>query len=398
MGSSLERYIRNRIYQSGKITFAEYMELSLYHPVGGFYTTGSRIGPDFFTSPSVHPIFGASISIQLNTMWRTLGKPKPFYVIELGANNGYLGRDIKTSISPELNHALHYIGVDRAIPERSFYDIHRVISKGLPFKPIIGCIISNEFVDALPFHRFRIENGELKEIFVSLDSEGRLTEITGPPSTPLLNSYTRNVNPALLKHFHGEWRPEISDWIKEISRMLHIGYILTIDYGYENLEQFAQTRKDGSTRVYQNHSQSNEMYQNIGGQDITADVDFEQLSKLGKEQNIQTLSVTNQSTFLRNHGFNDFIGQLRNMDIDEVEKQANRVGIMELIKSPGLGDFKVMVQEKDTVVSDPKELSPHQDTISATQLPLLSQHHLNLMESRYPHLAWKPDSYQWPFQ
>ena len=151
MGSSLERYIRNRIYQSGKITFAEYMELSLYHPVGGFYTTGSRIGPDFFTSPSVHPIFGASISIQLNTMWRTLGKPKPFYVIELGANNGYLGRDIKTSISPELNHALHYIGVDRAIPERSFYDIHRVISKGLPFKPIIGCIISNEFVDALPF-------------------------------------------------------------------------------------------------------------------------------------------------------------------------------------------------------------------------------------------------------
>ena len=86
------------------------------------------------------------------------------------------------------------------------------------------------------------------------------------------------------------------------------------------------------------------------------------------------------------------------MDIDEVEKQANRVGIMELIKSPGLGDFKVMVQEKDTVVSDPKELSPHQDTISATQLPLLSQHHLNLMESRYPHLDWKPDSYQWPFQ
>ena len=398
MGISSEQHIKNRISQSRKIDFAEFMELSLYHPVGGFYTTGPRVGPDFFTSPSAHPIFGASISMQLNTMWKTLGKPETFYVIELGASNGNLGRDIKASINTELDRALEYIAVDRAMPKESFSDIHRVVSKDLPFKPVIGCIISNEFVDALPFHRFCIEDGELREIFVSLNSDDRLIEITGMPSTQLITNYIQNVNTNLIGDFLGEWRPAISNWIVEMSRLLHIGYILTIDYGYENLERFAQTRKDGSVRVYQNHSQANDLYQNIGGQDITADVDFGQISKLGREENIQTLCITNQSTFLRDHGFGSFIGQLRNMDLDESEKQTNRVGMMELVKSPGLGDFKVMIQEKNTGVANPKELSPHPDAISATQLPLLKRHHINLMESRYPHLAWTPDSYQWPFQ
>ena len=111
--------------------------------------------------------------MQLNTMWKTLGKPETFYVIELGASNGNLGRDIKASINPELDRALEYIAVDRAMPKESFSDIHRVVSKDLPFKPVIGCIISNEFVDALPFHRFCIEDSELKEIFVSLNSDDR---------------------------------------------------------------------------------------------------------------------------------------------------------------------------------------------------------------------------------
>ena len=283
------------------------------------------------------------------------------------------------------------------MPEQSFADIHSVVSKDLPFKRVLGCIISNEFVDALPFHRFYIEGGELKEIYVSLNSEDELIEITGIPSTESINSYIQNVNPALLEDFHGEWRPAISSWIIEMSRLLNVGYILTIDYGYESLEQFAQSRKDGSVRAYQNHSQPNDVYQNIGGQDITADVDFEQISKLGEKEDIQTLCITNQSTFLRHNGFGHFIGQLRNMDLDELEKQANRVGMMELVKSPGLGDFKVMIQEKNTGVTDRKELSSHQDTISDTPLPLLNEHHINLMESRYPHLAWTPDSYQWPF-
>lgn len=398
MENSSERYIRTRIAQSEKIDFAEYMELSLYHPAWGFYATGPRVGPDYFTSPSAHPVFGTSIAIQLNTMWQTLGKPETFYVIELGANDGSLGHDIKANVGRELGQALVYVAVDRVKPIESFTDIHSVVSSGLPFKSVVGCILSNEFIDALPFHRFYIEDGATKEIFVSSDSQEKLVDISGNPSTTLIDNYIKDIDRGLLEGFHGEWRPGISNWIKEVSELIECGYILTIDYGYDSLEHYTQSRKDGTIRGYQNHNHTNDIYRNIGGQDITADVDFEQILKLGEEADITTLRITDQSTFLRDNGFGHFLGQLRSMRLNELEKQANRVGMMELVRSPGLGDFKVMIQEKNTGVTDPDKLSANQHNMSELPLPLLGTHHVNLMESRYPHLTWTPQSYQWPFQ
>jgi hypothetical protein len=84
------------------------------------------------------------------------------------------------------------------------------------------------------------------------------------------------------------------------------------------------------------------------------------------------------------------------MDLDERERQANRLGMLELVKSPGLGDFKVLVQEKNTGVSDLVELLPETSAIEATEIPLLSPDHMKLMESRYPHLAWELENL-WPF-
>ena len=61
-----EAEIRRRIAASGPMTFAEFMEVALYHPQGGYYTGPERVGAsgDFYTSPSVHPAFGALIAAQ----------------------------------------------------------------------------------------------------------------------------------------------------------------------------------------------------------------------------------------------------------------------------------------------------------------------------------------------
>ena len=59
----LSELIADRIRSSGPITFAEYMELSLYHPALGYYARASqrtgRAG-DFFTSVDVGPVFEPS--------------------------------------------------------------------------------------------------------------------------------------------------------------------------------------------------------------------------------------------------------------------------------------------------------------------------------------------------
>ena len=114
----LRELIADRIRTSGPISFAEFMELSLYHPELGYYARAAqktgRAG-DFFTSVDVGPIFGELLAKQFAEMWRVLAKrgraglsrrpgnpPDPFFdLVEAGAGNGRLSRDILDAAQPQ---------------------------------------------------------------------------------------------------------------------------------------------------------------------------------------------------------------------------------------------------------------------------------------------------------
>ena len=86
----LPQIIRDRINASprGKITFAEYMELVLYHPEYGYYSSRKfeiGIGGDFFTSSSLGTDFGELLAEQLWEMWQKMDCPTPFMLVEMGA-------------------------------------------------------------------------------------------------------------------------------------------------------------------------------------------------------------------------------------------------------------------------------------------------------------------------
>lgn len=99
----LRDLIIEEINKKGKITFAEFMQMALYHPEYGYYNSDrERVGRfgDYYTSPTVHRIFGELIAKQLEEMWRILGKGA-FTVIEMGANRGWLCHDIIQYIKKE---------------------------------------------------------------------------------------------------------------------------------------------------------------------------------------------------------------------------------------------------------------------------------------------------------
>lgn len=78
----LVKIILARIKARGKIPFAEFMELCLYHSRHGYYRSSrERIGPegDYYTSPHIHPVFGALLARQLHQMWEILGHPPLFH-------------------------------------------------------------------------------------------------------------------------------------------------------------------------------------------------------------------------------------------------------------------------------------------------------------------------------
>src|SRR4051812_255234 len=92
----LSNIIKERIDQEGPISFRDYMEMALYYPGLGYYTSArNKIGTsgDFYTSACVNPVFGAMIGKQLEEMFHLLGG-REFTVVEYGAGIGLLCRDI----------------------------------------------------------------------------------------------------------------------------------------------------------------------------------------------------------------------------------------------------------------------------------------------------------------
>src|SRR3712207_1271081 len=78
--------IRNEIDAAGgRIPFARFMELALYHPTWGYYRSAERRPGrpgDFLTAPETHPFFGIALARQVAECWERLGGPEPFVIRE----------------------------------------------------------------------------------------------------------------------------------------------------------------------------------------------------------------------------------------------------------------------------------------------------------------------------
>src|ERR1700743_3856387 len=115
---SLSNIIIDRIRQEGALSFRDFMEMSLYYPGQGYYTSEREKlghGGDCYTSPYLSVLFGEMLAGQLEEMWQTLGC-EPFTVVEYGAGTGLLCRDIlpRLSANPRLYDHLQYYIIEKS--------------------------------------------------------------------------------------------------------------------------------------------------------------------------------------------------------------------------------------------------------------------------------------------
>ena len=309
-----ERAIRRRIARYGPITFPEYMARALYGP-GGYYTRNSA-GSDYYTSPQVHPAFGALLAVQLFQFWRLLDRPDPFFVIEPGAGVGLLARDV-CNVAGHLPEgfpgSLRYVAIDRSPGVRDARDPAFAKIAGdalrLPFRNVTGCIISNELLDALPVHRVRVERGALRELYVGIESdvadgyEGRLVEIAGDPSTPNLERRLSDIGINLSDGQTAEICLLLDDWAESVAAALDTGFVLTIDYGRSAQDLYNPVQRPHGTLVtYRSHRQTDTHLVDPGRQDITAQVDFTSLRLAGEWAGLTTLGNVSQGGLLTRLG------------------------------------------------------------------------------------------------
>ena len=374
-----EAEIRGRIASNGPITFAEFMEVALYHPNGGYYTQ-DRQDPahrDYYTSPSAHPAFSALVAVQLEIMWKALDCPVPFHVVEMGAGSGLMAQDITDYARQQLAafaSAMRYVAVDKASDE--------------PPRGAIGCVLSNELIDAFPVHRFEIADGRLVELFVDVDADGRFRSVSGEPSTSALAQRLDRLGFELPNGTRGEINLRIGEWARRVSKIIARGFVVTIDYGHKAKELYSPERSRGTLQTYYKHTSGSSPYQWIGRQDITAHVDFTTVINEGRDVGLKPLSLMTQGEYLNRLGLTVWADRLRDRDISPRDVRANAAALRDLVDPDGLGGFKVLIQEKDTELEDVNRLFPSPECVEQLPMPLLRSDHVPLFEGGYSSDIW----------
>ena len=361
---SLRELIIGRIRTRGPLTFAEYMELALYHPQLGYYARTDRPSGragDFFTSVDVGPLFGVLLADQFAEMWRILGSQE-FDLVEVGAGSGSLSRDILDAAAtsdPAFYATIRLQLVERSSTARAAQpatlSAHAARLTASPRSlPDVRCgaVFANELLDALPTHVVVMTRSGLREIFV--DARGdRLVERDGPLSSPAIAAYFDRLGLQLQPGWRAEVNLSAVAWVGEAARRLRRGFLLLIDYGHDSRELYSATHAAGTLATYHRHvidagtaaNGAAPWLTDPGERDITSHVDLSSIRRTAEDEGLHLLGLLDQTYFLMGLGVADRLAAQRSETVADLKQ---RLAAKTLLLPGGLGStHKVLILGKN---------------------------------------------------
>ena len=360
--NQLETIISERIRRQGRITFCDYMAACLYEPGLGYYTSpGRKVGTagDFYTSITVHAAFGRVIAREIARMWRSLGQPIGFTLVEVGAGHGRLACDIMDFLAerePDCYAASTLLLVEQepslAEAQAALLSVHgQKLGWRSPAQlselRFSGVLYSNELLDAMPVHRVVMTAEGLREVYVTLQ-DGQLAEELDHPSTPHLEQYLARYGTPLLVGQEAEVSLAGLAWLEAVAASLEQGFLLTVDYGFPKEELYTPRRRQGTLLCYHQHRVEDNPYIRLGQQDITTHINFSALMERGAELGLTTVWFGEQYRFLLTAGIVEEFEAIESADLSEADKLKARLTLKRLIMPEGgMGDtFRVLVQSR----------------------------------------------------
>jgi NADH dehydrogenase [ubiquinone] 1 alpha subcomplex assembly factor 7 len=278
----LAQIIARRIRLQGPITLADFMADALGHPEHGYYRRADPLGRDgdFITAPEISQMFGELIGLWCAEVWRLMGSPASFGLIELGPGRGTLMADAlrAAKVLPGFGDAaaLHLVETSpalracqkEALPDRNvtWHDSFDSVPEG----PAV--LVANEFFDALPVHQFVRTPDGWRERLVALDGDRFVVTLSRgrTPAELLIPDMLRITAPdeAVV-----EVSPVSISVMTTIAERLqqHGGAALIVDYGHAD-HGIGETLQ--AVRKHRYH----DILADPGAADITAHVDFAALA------------------------------------------------------------------------------------------------------------------------
>ncbi len=359
----LVELLRDEIARDGRITFARFMELTLAHPVHGYYLSDeARAGfeGDFLTGPETHRIFGNTLARQIAECWDRLGQPAEFVVREEGAGSATLARDLLDGLRderPDVLAAMRYdisdvntervsAGLDR-LRQAGYGDVVASASDA----PVTGVLLANELLDAFPVHRLVNRGGALREIYVAW-SDGWFADVEDDVSDDCLIQPLSALT--LAEGQRLELSPEAWAWASGVGGKLERGFAILIDYGYPAAQLYDPTQRvEGTLRTYSQHLVGDDPYRRVGKQDLTAHVDFTAIAAAAESGGCDVLGLTSQAYFFAGLGIEELLMRLQTIGTDLPDYLNARQTIMHLLDPRALGRFHILVVGKGVAVEPP---------------------------------------------
>jgi len=287
------------------------MSHALFAEKTGYYTnhitTVGRRG-DFSTSATVDTLLGRAIANWISS------HPTIKTVIEIGAGDGSLMQSVRNQLGWWERKKRHWLMVEKspvlaALQQQKLGKAVRwmdSIETALQAGDGESLIYHNELVDAFPVKwlQWNSIDNRWDEVFL-IKEEGRQWKEQFQKAENL--DETRFT---ALKHWRSDSPPphpsqrvalhaSYDQWLASWAPHWKQGAMLTMDYG-DIFPGLYYRRPSGTVRAYWRHQMitGQQIYERMGQQDITTDVNFTDLKNWGQMLNWETVRLITQSEFL----------------------------------------------------------------------------------------------------
>ena len=250
----------------------KFINYSLYDKKSGYYMKKDPFGytGDFITAPNISRLFSEMISIWTISFWQSLGSPKKFNLIELGAGNGEMMKDIIETFQnfPDFFNSCNFI-IHEKSPllvkiQKKKLKKNKItwINQVNKIKKLPSIFLANEFFDAMAIKQFIKKKDLWFERFVKFENKKKAFFVEKKTNIIKLE---KKINFKISKNQNFIEYSELGfNYLKEISKIIkkNTGGLLLIDYGYDT-KKMRNTLKGVSKHKFAN------ILENIGNTDYT---------------------------------------------------------------------------------------------------------------------------------
>ena len=356
--------------RGGAVPFDEFMELALYHPGHGYYSSEEMRygrGGDYLTAPTASEWYSRVFARVLSSTVRSVG---PLRLVDVASGDGSFIAGVVESlgasatgvldgvVSVERSEATRSPQVDRFV--RAPVSV-RCIENVSELEPGSGPTVvhASELFDAQPVARVVGRGEGLRELWVVADGGG-------------LDCQERPARNEVAAYFgrHGVTLEEgqIAEanlTAEEMHRRLLAaagdrGLCLVLDYGYEARRLYdPRGRGGGSLTTFRRHRLGRDPLESPGEVDLTAHVNWDDLRFAAEIGEWTEVGLWPLAEFLVRAGLEDELekhGLGMDADLDAATIIA-RQEVKRLLDPEGMGsDLKVLIQAKGDIIDVAKSV------------------------------------------